>query len=74
MKYYAVHYVRRGYGAGLCRVFLYAADADEAKAIVIRSGVEVPGTVRDAEPADTIDAMLARDSLDGVYPTGALNL
>ena len=71
--YFAVRYLRRGYGAGLCRVVVFAADADVAKAMVIGSGVAVPGTVRDAEPAELIDAELAGASIDNVYPAGALN-
>lgn len=70
--YFAVRYLRRGYGSATCRVVLFADDADVAKAIVIASGVAVPGTVRDAEPAEPIDAELARGNADNVYPAGAL--
>ena len=70
--YFRVRYLRRGYGAGLASVIVPADSAEVARAMVIGSGVAIPGTVREAEPADTVDTMLARECSDGIYPEEAL--
>jgi hypothetical protein len=72
--FYVIRFLHRGYGAGPTRVVVRAPDPDVAQAIVIGSGMAVPGTVHDAEPAGPIDAELVNETREGIYPVGALDV